>query len=234
MEAIIISVAQYKDKDAVVSAISKEKSFTFYARGIRSNTSKYSFLNCIFTRANINLIDGKIKHPILESAEFIDSPNLAGSSLDYLQCLLSIQDTLLHSVEEEEKFLLYDIIDTCLDDLKNGVSPLHVTIYFFLKILPILGFGIEVNSCVLCNSKKGIVDFSFVDGGFLCNKCANIDERHYTNNQLMLIRNTILSKKPVEISMFDPEDSRYVLKDIAEFLYDGLGYRNKTLDNLLK
>ena len=56
MEIIVISVAQYKEKDAVVNAITEGKSFSFYARGILNPKNKNSFLNNTLCKANITLL----------------------------------------------------------------------------------------------------------------------------------------------------------------------------------
>ena len=96
MEIIVISVAQYKEKDAVVNAITEGRSFSFYAKGILNPKNKNSFLNNTLCKANITLIEGKLKYPILESAEFISSPMLSNCSLGYLNALLTIDEAMIH------------------------------------------------------------------------------------------------------------------------------------------
>lgn len=234
MEIIVLSAAQYKEKDAVITAITNEDIVTFYARGVFTPTNKNSFLTTMFVKANITLIEGKIAHPILESATLIDSPMSSNQTFEYLSSLMAINEAIFHVLQEYEKPVSYNFIESCLYALKNGINPLHVCLYFFLKILPTIGFGIEVNKCVFCGTKKGIVDFSFQEGGFLCSNCAEIEQRRYTNDQLKLIRNTILSVKPEDISQYNPEDSKVILTDLNTFLDDGLGYSIKSLKPLLK
>lgn len=234
MEIIVISIAQYKEKDAVISAISQNEFITFYAKGVFSRTNKNSFLTCLLVKANITLIEGKIKYPILETAELISSPSKLSAPLEYMTVLLSINESMLHLVEEQERYLLYNVLDKSLASLKAGVSPYHVALYYFLKTLPVLGFEIQTNHCVECGSKSNIVDFSFIEGGFICKQCQFEDVRRYTNNQLILIRNAICCSSPSEISNMDVEDSKFILKNLNDFITEGTGYRVKTLDTLLK
>ena len=233
MEIIVISVAQYKEKDAVVNAITEGRSFSFYAKGILNPKNKNSFLNNTLCKANITLIEGKLKYPILESAEFISSPMLSNCSLGYLNALLTIDVAMSHLFDSQEKFLGYEHVSKTLIALRKGQNPLYCILYFLLKILPSLGFELEVKNCVNCGSKKNITDFSFVDGGFLCSKCAE-SERRYNNTQLLLIRNTVLSDEVDAIGEATDDDIRELLFDINVFLTDGIGYHLRTLDSLLK
>ena len=233
MEIIVISVAQYKEKDAVVNAITEGRSFSFYAKGILNPKNKNSFLNNTLCKANITLIEGKLKYPILETAELISSPMLLNCSLDYLNALLTIDDAMLHLFENEEKFFGYNVVNKTLIALRKGQNPYYCILYFLLKLLPYLGFEIEVKNCVSCGSKKNIIDFSFIEGGFLCSKCAE-SERRYNNEQLLLIRNTILSDEVDAFGSATNDDIKAVLFDINTFITDGIGYHLKTLDSLLK
>lgn len=233
MEIIVISVAQYKEKDAVVNAITEGRSFSFYAKGILNPKNKNSFLNNTLCKANITLIEGKLKYPILESAEFISSPMLSNCSLGYLNALLTIDEAMIHLFDSQEKFLGYEHVSKTLIALRKGQNPLYCILYFLLKILPSLGFELEVKNCVNCGSKRNITDFSFVDGGFLCSKCAESESR-YNNTQLLLIRNTVLSDEVDAIGDASDDDIKELLFDINVFLTDGIGYHLRTLDSLLK
>lgn len=234
MEIIVLSVSQYKEKDAVVNAITEGKSFSFFAKGILNPKNKNSFLNNTLCKANITLIEGKLKYPILESAELISSPMLSDNSLDYLNALLTIDDAMLHLFDTEEKFLGYKYVNETLTALRKGKNPFYCILFFLIKILPSLGFELEVKNCVSCGSKKNITDFSFIDGGFLCSKCAENSERRYTNSQLLILRNAVLSEE-IEISdNLNNDELKALLFDINVFLTDGIGYHLKTLDSLLK
>ena len=233
MEIIVISVAQYKEKDAVISAITEGRTFSFYAKGVMSPKNKNSFLTNTLCKANITLIEGKLKYPILESAELISFPMMNQGSLGCLNACLTIDDAMLHLFDNNEKFLGYKEVDKTLIALRKGKNPYYCTLYFLLKILPYLGFELEVKNCVSCGTKKNITDFSFIEGGFLCSKCAE-HERRYTNEQLLLIRNTILSDEIDAIGNATDDDIKVVLNDLNVFITDGIGYHLRTLDYLLK
>ena len=51
MEIIVISVSKYKEKDAVITAISNSELISFYARGVFSPTNKNAFLTNVFSES---------------------------------------------------------------------------------------------------------------------------------------------------------------------------------------
>lgn len=232
MEIIVISVAAYREKDAVVNAITNGKSFSFYAKGILSNKNKNSFLNCALCKADITLIEGKIKYPILETAELIFSP-MEKQNYEVLNCALMMNEAVLKLFPEDERFLAYDALSASLIALKSGENSFLVALYFLLNILPHLGYELEVKNCVMCGSKSDIVDFSFIEGGFLCKKCAEIKERRYSNSQLLLIRGNILTPKPVNKDA-SLDEIKALLVDINNFIEEASVSRLKYLDFLLK
>ena len=73
MKIIVLSITPYKEKDAVVSAISEEESITFLARGIKDPKSKNTALNNILTIADIELMDGDFKYPILKGSKPLET-----------------------------------------------------------------------------------------------------------------------------------------------------------------
>ena len=234
MEIIVISVNKYKEKDAIINAICDGKTISFLAKGILCPNNKNSFLNCILCKADISLIEGKIKHPILEKASLIYSPLSKVSKLDDLNTVLMMDEAMLHLFDEEERFLAYNIIDKSLLALKKGASPFVVALYFLLRILPFLGFELEVKKCVNCGSTKSINDFSFLDGGFLCKECSDLNQRRYSNDQLLLIRNSLLVDEIDIKNKTNKEEIKPILFDANEFITDGVGYHLKYLDTLLK
>ena len=69
MKIIVLSINPYKEKDAIVTAISEKETITFLARGIKDPKSKNAALNNILTVADIELMDGDFKYPILKSSK---------------------------------------------------------------------------------------------------------------------------------------------------------------------
>lgn len=232
MEIIVLSIAAYKEKDAVVTAITNTKTFSFFAKGILNPKSKNAFLNCALAKANITLIEGKIKYPILESATLISTPLQLNISLDYLNAINVITEAATFLMEEEEKFLMYDKLDNALKALKNGANVYLVCLYFLINLLPIIGVEIDVTRCVKCGSQRNIVDLDLDEGGFLCGKCSH-EQRKYNNDQLKLVMYCIKCKELTFESQCTDIEMKKLLFDLNVFIEESIGVHLKFLNNFL-
>ena len=58
MKVIVLTINPYKEKDAIISAISEKEYITFLARGIRDPKSKNAAINNALCIADIELMDG--------------------------------------------------------------------------------------------------------------------------------------------------------------------------------
>ena len=109
--------------------------------------------------------------------------------------------------------------------MKTAESPWAILLSYFAKIFKETGYEFEVNHCVFCGSKQGIVTFSFNDGGFICQNCLEPDmERDLTKEQMLIIRSSFLvpdmAKATFEVSK---ENALVVLNKFFEFIKDSYG-----------
>ena len=74
MKIIILTINPYKEKDAVVTAISEEETITFLAKGIKDPKNQNFSLNNALSIADIELMDGDFKYPILKSSKQLFTP----------------------------------------------------------------------------------------------------------------------------------------------------------------
>jgi DNA repair protein RecO len=97
------------------------------------------------------------------------------------------------------------------------------------------GFDLEVNKCVNCGSKKNIVAFSFVEGGFICQNCLNETiDRDLNKNQMVLLRKIFNSRDLCLLETPYNYDEAYILfKKFINFIEEAFGYHFKNLRLLL-
>ena len=90
-------------------------------------------------------------------------------------------------------------------------------------------FELEVNRCVICGKKNRIVAFSFLEGGFICEACANEEtERDLSKDQMILLRSIFNSYDyHLTESSFIKEDAITLLHHFIDFMQEGFGYRLK-------
>lgn len=178
MQIIVLGITPYKEKDGIVHAISYKETIDFLVKGLFSSKNKYNCLNLNLARANVEMLDGKsYRYPVLKDLTDIKSPLPSKYSYETTATLLFLSELCNKILPVEEQYLLYDILDKAIEEIKSGVDCYLVTFTFLFSALRYQGYEFNTHECVFCHSKKNIVSFSFEDGGFVCRDC--IAETYY-------------------------------------------------------
>ena len=231
MKIIVLSTNPYKEKDAIISAISEEESITFLARGVKDPKSKNAPLNNILTVADIELMDGDFKHPILKGSKPLESSLKLGMDGDYLASLMLIDEMILNLFPEEERYMMFPYLEKALENIKNTSDWLMTLLVFMAHVIRLGGFQLEVNRCVMCGSKSKIVAFSFVDGGFICQNCFNEEIIHDLNKSQMLLLREIVDSTDYHLATDDYllDDVKTLFNKFIQFIEEAFGYHFKNL-----
>ena len=229
MKIIVLTVNQYKEKDAIITAISQSETITFLARGIKDPKSKNAAINNPLMIADIELMDGDFKYPILKNFKEIFIPMKLKMDSAYLGTLLLMNEIMLHFFPDEEKAHMFNYLEEGVVALKKSDNWLVTLLVFMARVISVGGFELEVNRCVICGKKNRIVAFSFVEGGFICEECVNEEiERDLSKEQMILLRAIFNSKDYhlVEVSLIK-EDCLVLLNKFLAFCEEAFGYHLK-------
>lgn len=235
MKIIVLTISPYKEKDAIVSAIAENQLITFLARGIKDPKSKNSAINNPLTIADITLMDGDFKYPILKESKQLFTPMRIDMGTKYLGTLLLMNEMMSHLFPEEDKPKMFKVLEEAVTELKRKDDWLMTLLLFMAHAMRVGGFELEVNRCVVCMGKNRIVAFSFVDGGFICEKCATEEtEKDLSKNQMILLRQ-IFNARDFHLldSGYNEKDALVLLNKFAEFIEDAFGYHFKNMRLIL-
>ena len=236
MKIIVLSIAPYKEKDAIVESISEQGLITFLAKGIFDPKNANAAINNVLSVADIELNEGDYKYPVLKSATNVVNSMKTVSEFDYLSSLLLIAEATKVLLQDDEKERIFNSLLTTLETLKTTKEPLKILVVYYAALFRISGYEFEVNHCVFCGTKQGIKAFSFADGGFVCQNCLNEEMICELNNkQMLLLRAAVLCK---DISQFkfdcDRDDVVVLLNKFFEFIYDYYGIQLKNASLIIK
>ena len=170
-DVIILSLRDYREKDALMNVLSKDGKQSMIARGLNKPNSKNVGALQPFTYARIiyNGSETRTLHTI-QSATCLQShrhirEDLLRSALAAIMCeLVEIHDIL----DDDNSF---EILKTCLDAMDCDNSPYGVFCLFLALQLRHQGIYPEVESCVRCQISTQIQAISIRDGGFICANC---------------------------------------------------------------
>ena len=236
MKIIVLSVAPYKEKDAIVESISEEGLITFLAKGIFDPKNANAAINNVLSTADIELNDGDYKYPVLKNATNVVNSMKTISDFDYLSSLLLIAEATRLLLQDDEKVRIYNSLLTTLTALKTSKEPLKILVVYLATLFKNSGYEFEVNRCVFCGTKQGIKAFSFADGGFVCQNCLEDEAACSLNNtQMLLLRAAVLCN---DITKFKFDCSRddvvTLLEKFFEFIYDFYGIQLKNAQLIKK
>ena len=236
MKIVVLSITQYKEKDAIIDAISENGDITFLAKGVLDPKSKNASINNVLSIADIELNEGNYKYPVLKTATQEFNPLKVDNDYYYLSSLLLIAEATKNLLQDEEKEIIFNSLITAIKVLKTSDEPWKILLVYLTKLFKIGGYELEVNRCVFCGNKQGIIAFSFADGGFVCQDCIQ-DEmpRDLTKTQMLLIRAAVNCQETDKFS-YDcaKEDAMVVLEKFFEFIYDFYGIKLKNASLLRK
>lgn len=226
MKIIILSVTKYKEKDAIVNAISETGYVSLTAKGILDPKCKNHELNNILNIVDVDFIDGDYKYPLIKRSKVLQSPVDLNSDYYLMSTLMLLSESTLHCLEESEYYKVYNFLEGAITSLKEGEDYLKIALIYLARIIRISGYQFEFNHCIYCGSKENIVSFSFVEGGFVCKKCSSEETQNdLTPAQLKLLRASFLVKDyKIPSNIYNKEDALYLLNKYGEFISDGLGY----------
>ncbi len=234
IKGIVLRRTAVKDADAMVSCIGEDGCFSFYGRGVKKLTSKNGAALSELSYSDFLLIKSKNGVYALKEAAPIESYIKEGdlSAIAVENFLCELISHIFNEDETEGKFL-YPYLKKALEAIKEGFEPFTAGIICFAKALIELGLGLEVDSCVRCKGKKGIVGLSLFDGGFVCADCLVEEDVKLDPYLLKIIRYVFrcglddLSRVP-----FKKEDLLPLYDLLATHLENATNFKPRSLELL--
>lgn len=165
-EGYLLRLSEYKDNDRIVNVLSKEGIICFHAYGVRKIGSKNasSLLPLSYSSFLLSEKNGLYS---LKEGTLLKAPPYK-DDLKSMAALSFIDEIASKLIMEEEAKEAYPWLDASLSSIEEGFSLLSSALILFAHLIEIEGYGLNVDECVHCGSKKGIVGISYEEGGFIC------------------------------------------------------------------
>lgn len=234
-EGIVIRVTPFRDKDAIVNVISKDKLRSFLARGVLKLESKNAPSVNMFVKSRFQVSKGKEGFS-LRVGELLNSYEKIKTNLNALAVMDFVGELTNKMIQADEVESLYPFFEKTIVLLNSGFDPLSAAILYFARILLGTGYGLDVDNCVSCGKTSQIVSFSFKDGGFICADCFNPLKHEKLNSRQLKIWRYIFKVDLANYGKvsFEKQETLKVLNELAEFVTDVAQVELKSLKLLRK
>lgn len=169
VEGIVIKQTPYKEKDAMISLLTKNGMVSFLAHNVLSLSSKYRS-SCLPFTYSIFTLNSKLDKLSLSQAKIIKSYMHFYNSLESLTSINLVNECICKFIDEDNTYL-FEFLKNFLELLDRGFDEITLTAIMIAQIVKNSGYDLEYNSCVKCSNKKNIVGISYTHGGFVCKNC---------------------------------------------------------------
>ena len=140
------------------------------AKGIRKTKSKIGARLEPMSHVEVQLYKGR-ELDTVSQVELIDSSARLHNSLDKLTQGMSMLEAVDQIAEDREPSPhLYRMLHGALNALMEQESPVMLAAFYW-KLLAAEGVSPQVQACVGCASKDGLVAFDIFHGGVQCRTC---------------------------------------------------------------
>lgn len=237
-EAINLKNYPLNDNDSIVVMFSKNKGLmSAVAKGAKRPKSKLGARIQMFIANKLLLLEGKNLSTIAE-AQSLNTFSKIRSDLDKLsysmylsECINNFCSNQYNKDENSEE--IYNLIYSAYEKVSSAKTKeelLLCVLKFQIKLLNILGWGIDFISCGNC--QKNLEDssyFSYLTNSFICENCykknMNIGDGIKIHNKIRLFLNELALCEYTEKTKYDDVVNSVVLDKCFNFM-------KKYIDNL--
>ena len=180
-EAINLKNYPLNDNDSIVVMFSKTKGLIrAVAKGAKRPKSKLGARVQMFIANKLMLFEGKNLDTIAE-AQSLNTFSKIRNDLNKLSYSMYLAETINNfcsnqNKQDENNEEIYDLIFNAFDKISTAKTKEEVllsVLKFQIKLMNILGWGIDFKMCSICQKEiETNAVFSFQMGSFLCPKCA--------------------------------------------------------------
>ncbi len=186
-EAMILTVSPFREADRRYSALTRDHGkIEFIGRGARKGKAKVAphldpfsviTLEIIKGQRGMTVIGAERQHAFRELAQSLDGRMLTHAAGALLEKTVQ-QDLPDQELYDEYRALLQFLNDTSV------FTPARTTFVlggFLLRLLSMLGYEVELNSCLACKGDILPLSFRWHDGrgGLVCTNCTLAEPREW-------------------------------------------------------
>ena len=234
IEGIVLRQSPYKEKDRMISILTKDGVKNFLARGIASTTSKNAASCNLFCHSLFYLNETNSKLSLSQS-KIIDSHYELYLDLEKMSALQFASETIIKFLDEDNQ--MYDYLLNLIKYLKEGFDSKTLMTIFLANVIKESGYQLEYNSCIECESKSNIVAVNYDLGGFICQNCA---KKHNLQPQDLNYLNSyryafMVDESKMNHYKLDENISIRLINEFSRFLCNSFGIKEiKSLDIYLQ
>ena len=171
VEGFILSETPYGETSKIINVLTKEKGLIgIMAKGAKSMKSALRASTQVFTYGVFSIYFKENKLSTLTNVDIINPLKNIRSDLTKISYLTYISE-LTSQVIKQTNEDVFDMFINIVLKMEDNLDPVILTNILELKYLPLLGVGLNLDSCIKCGNKTNIVTIDASFGGLICKDC---------------------------------------------------------------
>ena len=170
IEGIIVREIPYGETSKIIHVYTKDGIISVMCKGAKALKSPFRATTLKFTYGKFNIYYKENKLSTLSSVDVIHSLSHIKNDIVLLSYVNYITELTVQVLKQTSDNIYDDYIETILK-IEEGLDPLVMTNILEIKYLDYLGVGLNLDSCVSCGAKVGIITIDGDRGGYICSKC---------------------------------------------------------------
>lgn len=169
MKAIVLRVANFQEKDAIITLLSENGVFSIYGKSYKSIKSKYHILNNIFVEVELNVVQKGAKYWKINechlknfSYEQIDDYDTYSNLLEISKLIISNE---LNYGATTYNFLTYTLEKISAENYEKFLN------FWLIYLLKLSGYKIDFTKCYNCKKKTNLLTINFSEHSLVCKEC---------------------------------------------------------------
>lgn len=191
-EGIVISTTTYGENSSIINILTKNHGLVgVMCKGSKSLKNPLRIKTQKFTYGYFYLTYNKNKLSKLNDVDIIDNFNTIKTDLTLISYLSYLTELTYQVVKQNDAPEIFDLFIETIKKINDKQVPLIMTNILEIKYLDYLGVSLNLDSCIKCGSRKGIITISPTEGGYICQNCYR-NEKILPPKAIKLIRMYLL------------------------------------------
>lgn len=191
-EGIVISTTTYGENSSIINILTKNHGLVgVMCKGSKSLKNPLRIKTQKFTYGYFYLTYNENKLSKLNDVDIIDNFNTIKTDLTLISYLSYLTELTYQVVKQNDAPKIFDLFIETIKKINDKQVPLIMTNILEIKYLDYLGVSLNLDSCIKCGSRKGIITISPTEGGYICQNCYR-NEKILPPKAIKLIRMYLL------------------------------------------
>lgn len=226
--AFVLNSLDYKDSSKILYLYTKTGQKSVIAHRVKKLNSINRFLSQNGTLIKLSTTKGDF--PSLKEGELIDDfENIKKDVLAYayMNHIMELVRNVVDELADHEK--MFKFLYRLFKDMNEGADPEIISFIFELKLLYLIGYGLNFTKCNICEANDNLV-FNVSSGGLVCQKHLDYNQEGYDSDVYRIISDLYYINLSEDELPKLTDNYRSILRHIIDMLYDEfVSFKSKSL-----